>query len=312
MEKLIDISTYPVKPVLDMLLMDKTTKKHIVFATTSYAHLGSRYEESSHIDPDLLVGLDAMELQPRVLKEAAHQADRTRKRAEVMTPAWIVNKMNNHCDEEWFGYPDVFNKEDGQRWITNPEPIKFPEGKTWQQYVDSMRLEITCGEAPYLVSRYDTTTGEAIPVKDRIGLLDRKLRVVGENTTTKEEWLKWATRAFQSVYGYEYQGDNLLIGRINLLVTFVDYMVDHWGIKPTESEIRRLANIIAWNLWQMDGLTGTVPFGFREMTYQQLSMFDFPSDMENSKAVLEAIPCIIFDWRSRVPIVFNSMKEMTA
>ena len=40
------------------------------------------------------------------------------------------------------------------------------------------RLEMTCGEAPYLVSLYDTTSGERIPTRQRIGLLDRKLRVV--------------------------------------------------------------------------------------------------------------------------------------
>jgi hypothetical protein len=39
-------------------------------------------------------------------------------------------------------------------------------------------MEISCGEAPYLVSRYDTVSGNIISVDDRIGLLDRKLRVV--------------------------------------------------------------------------------------------------------------------------------------
>ena len=42
-------------------------------------------------------------------------------------------------------------------------------------------MEITCGEAPYLVSRYDVVKGEIIPVEDRIGILDRKLRVINEN-----------------------------------------------------------------------------------------------------------------------------------
>ena len=60
----------------------------------------------------------------------------------------------------------------------------------------STRLEIACGEAPYLVSRYDMSTGELIvPPYRRIGILDRKLRIVDENTDTKEEWLKWAFRA---------------------------------------------------------------------------------------------------------------------
>lgn len=67
-------------------------------------------------------------------------------------------------------------------------------------------LEITCGEAPFLVSRYDVETGEAIPVPERIGLLDRKLRVVNENVQTEEEWLKWAFREFWATYGYEFQG----------------------------------------------------------------------------------------------------------
>ena len=71
--------------------------------------------------------------------------------------------------------------------------------------MDSRRLEITCGEAPYIASRYDAATGEIIPLERRIGILDRKLRIVNENATDEDEWFKWAFRAFQSVYGYEYQ-----------------------------------------------------------------------------------------------------------
>jgi len=44
----------------------------------------------------------------------------------VFTPAWIVKQMNNHCDAEWFGRPDVFNHQDGQDWSVNTEPVKFP------------------------------------------------------------------------------------------------------------------------------------------------------------------------------------------
>lgn len=306
---LINISEYPVKPVLKLLLSDKTTKQNIVFGTNSYEHLGNRYKEDCHIDTDLLGSMSKMEIQPRVFKNVNDQADRTKKKAEVMTPAWIVNKMNNHCDEEWFGYKDAFNIEDGETWHVLEDPVFFPEGKNWKKYVDSMRLEITCGEAPYLVSRYDTTTGESIPVKDRIGILDRKLRVVGENTDTKEEWLKWTIRAFQSSYGYEYQGDNLLIARINLLITFVDYMEARWSEKPTAAELRKIANIIAWNIWQMDGLTGMVPYGYREATYQQMTLFDFLAVDEEKEKPKEAIPAKIFDWRSNESVTYNSIKE---
>ena len=93
--------------------------------------------------------------------------------------------------------------EQAQSWETKEELIFFPDGKhgrkTWQKYIDSQRLEITGGEARYLVSRYDASTGEIIvPPKRRIGLLDRKLRIVNENTDQYEEWFKWTERAFQS------------------------------------------------------------------------------------------------------------------
>ena len=308
MENYINLSEYPVEPVLKLLLADKTTKKNIIFATDSYTEFGDKYKVDSHIDIDLLLGMDAMKIQPRVLKEASEQADRTKKKAEVMTPSWVCNKMNNHCDEEWFGRPDVFNTEDGERWDTHEEPITFPDGKTWQQYVDSMRLEITCGEAPYMVSRYDTTTGDEIPVKDRIGFLDRKLRIVGENTKNKEEWLRWVIRAYESSYGYEYQGDNLLIARINLLITFVDYMDDRWGEQPTNADLRKIANIIAWNIWQMDGLTGTVPFVLQEPEERQMEMSDFMFMGESKEVELEPVPARIFDWRTKESVTYNSIK----
>lgn len=308
MEKLFNLSKYPIQPVLSLLLADKTTKQTIVFGTRSYEHLGKRYGEAYHIKPELLLGMDAMEIQPRVLKDAAAQADRTKKKAEVMTPAWIVNKMNNHCDEEWFGYPDAFNHQEDQTWKPTRK-VKFPKekGKTWQDYVDSTRLEITCGEAPYLVSRYDTTTGEPIPIKKRIGMLDRKLRVIGENTDNIDDWFKWTVRAYQSTYGYEYQGDNLLIGRINLLLTFVEYMLDTWKEKPTDVQLKKIANIIAWNLWQMDGLTGMVPFGMGKQEFEQLTVFDYMVG-ENVTMEEQAIPARIFDWRSKESVTYNSLK----
>lgn len=119
---------------------------------------------------------------------------------------------------------NVFNVEnEDHTWTATKEQIEFPAHKTWKEYVDSRRLEITCGEAPYLVSRYDVSTSELIDsIEQRIGQLDRKLRVVNENASDYNEWVKWAIRAFEASYGYEYQGDNLLIARVNLLLTFID------------------------------------------------------------------------------------------
>ena len=227
MKRLIDLESYPVQLVLDRLLQDKTTKQNIIFATDAYSENGEDFAETSSITVEKLLGFKKIRIQPRVEKAADEQLARTRKKAEVFTPSWIINKMNNHCDEEWFGRPNVFNTEDGTGWVTNTAPIAFEGKASWKAYVDSKRLEITCGEAPYVVSRYDATTGEIIPIEDRIGILDRKLRVVNENAADDGEWLKWALRALQSSYGYEFQGDNLLIARVNVL----DTMVEHYEVR---------------------------------------------------------------------------------
>ena len=179
--------------------------------------------------------------------------------------------------------------------------------------MDSRRLEITCGEAPYLVSRYDASTGKMIvPLTQRIGQLDRKLRVVNENTDTYGEWLKWAIRAFEATYGYEYQGDNLLIARINLLLTFIDYYKDRWEKKPDEKLLRHITNKIVWNIWQMDGLKDVVPLGKPYEEYKQLSLFD-TDDIAGKRSEWEenkSVPCRIYDWRKGRSIIFMKLKEI--
>ena len=45
MEKLIDISSYPVANVLDLLLQDKSTKKNIIWATDTYENLGEGFDD---------------------------------------------------------------------------------------------------------------------------------------------------------------------------------------------------------------------------------------------------------------------------
>lgn len=167
MSDLIEIDKSPVKEALRQLLKDKTTGKNIIFATDMYSDYG--YTELNPMTETAILGFAACDIQPRVRKAQAEQNLRTRKKAEVFTPTWVCNMMNNHCDSDWFGREDVFNYTDSEnRWYSTSERIIFPEGKTWQQYVDSRRLEITCGEAPYLVSRYDTTTGAIIPIKERM------------------------------------------------------------------------------------------------------------------------------------------------
>lgn len=197
--------------------------------------------------------------------------------------------------------------DDSERKITFPKR----KSKRWQRYVDSHRLEITCGEAPYLVSRYNVSTGTLIvPPLQRIGMLDRKLRIVNENTDTYEDWLKWTLRAFDASYGYEYQGDNVLIARINLLLTFVDYYEERWQSQPNDKLLKKLANRIAWNIWQMDGLKDTVPLGKPYEEFKQITLFDMFATDEQNEDTPEAMPCRISNWRSKISLRFIDLKEM--
>ena len=304
MNELIELNKYPVKEVIPLLLKDKTTGKNIVFATDTY----SKYEfnENDEITVGALFGFESCDIQPRVFKDQSEQTDRTRKKAEVFSPTWICNKMNNHCDSDWFGREEVFNASEGQMWNTVDEKIVFSDKKDWKKYVDSRRLEITCGEAPYIVSRYDATTGESIDTKDRIGFLDRKLRVVSENTETEEEWIEWAIRAVQSVYGYEFQGDNLLIARINILISFCDYLKEKWGHEAKTDVLKKIANIISWNFWQMDGLTNSIPEFEEEEQFVQMALFDIGTEPEVSEGKQ---PCKIQNWRREAPLLFNDIQS---
>lgn len=291
--------------LLNKVLIDKTTKKNILWATDAYKESGKAYNRDREITQDLITGRNADVIKTRARKAMEQQSLRTKQHAEVFTPLWIVKKMNDHADEVWFEHADVFFQEN--------EPtkhIEFPPEKTWQQYVDSRRMEITCGEGPYLTTRYDVESGEAIPIENRIGILDRKLRIVNEFTTGEEDWLKWAYRALEATYGYEFQGDNVLISRVNLLMTFEEYLQARFKRKPTLSEYFQAANIIAWNIWQMDGLAGTIPYCRAEDEYTQLSMFDEP-DLEEQiqKAKNEQPHCQIFNWRKRESLEYLTLQE---
>ena len=165
-------------------------------------------------------------------------------------------------------------------------------------------MEIACGEGPYLVSRYDCATGQSIPLNDRIGLLDRKMRIVNENTVDEAEWMKWVCRAFESTYGYEFQGDSLLLARKNLFYSYLEYFRAKWQRDPDKRQMRRIATIISWNLWQMDGMTFTIPFHTQEDEGdKQAGMFYTIS------AKPDPVICRIKDWRSKTIIPFVSMTK---
>ena len=228
-----------VEPLLDekkgiykyigLLLQDRTTDENIIFAEDEY----EGYSLTDHYTEDIMKKLIASkQLNYRVRKSLEHQKSRTKKNAEVFTPHWICRDMIAMCEPS----------------------------EDWQEFVLSTWLEITCGETPFITSRYDATTGETIPLYERIGVLDRKMQAINKNVDDKREWTNWIDRAFKCTYGYEFQGDNLFIARVNVLRCFVDYYSDKWNEIPTKDTILKMINIITWNFWQMDGLKDTIPF----------------------------------------------------
>lgn len=284
--------------LLKRLLEDKTTKTNIIWATDAYTDKGTRFEKNQEIKVDLITGEHSGVIKNRALKELEHQAERTKQHAEVFTPLWICKQMNDLTDDGWF-------KRQDNTLAANI----FVKKRKWEDYIDSRKLEITCGEAPYLVSRYDVSSGESITVSDRIGILDRKLRVVNENTDNEEDWMKWVIRAYQATYGYEFQGDNLLIARVNLLMTFEEYLEDRWKRKPTLKEYQSIANIITWNIWQMDGLLCTIPYSKTEEEACQNTLFDFLNEGQSDAKEKEQPLCRVCNWRSGKSFAFKEISE---
>ena len=265
--------------LLPLLLIDRTRSvgnevHNIIWATDNYADRGDGYQEWGEITEAAISGENGMVLRPRVNKSREEQERRSREKAEVFTAAWICNKQNNLVDCAWFGVGESpFNVESDSGWTTRTEPVVFPEGRTWQDYVKDTRLEMACGEAPYLVSRYNVITGEEIAVGDRIGLLDRKLRIVCENVAEEKEWFKWVIEAYRSIYGFEWQGDNLVLAREAMIYTFFDYYQKQFGKMPTKTQTRRVAEVVSWNLWQMDGLKGVIPGSCYNKVTEEYTLF---------------------------------------
>ncbi len=234
--------------LLDTLLIDRTTKKNIIWATDSYLSRGKEFAPKKFITPDLVTGVYDKLIQPRAAKSLQEQRNRTRDKGEVFTPLRIVREMNSTIDY-------VAGKN-------------LAPGHTWQDYVVELRLEITCGEAPFIVSRYNPTahTGKLIKLENRVGFLDHKLRVVSHYCSKPKEWLQWAKAAYQSSYGYEWQGDNVLIARENLLYTLIDYYKDKFGRSPSLVVQQEFAEVISWNIFQMDGIKYVVPMSCHHET----------------------------------------------
>ena len=227
---MIDINEFKIpEEILKILLRDRTTGENILWGTDQYG-----YDPKSQIQIDQIISGDV--IKPRVMKSEEDQKSRTDSKAEVYTPIEIIRKMNDQVDEKL-------------------------EGDT-EDYIRRKVLEVTCGEAPYLVSRYDVATGKVIPLEERQGLLDRKMRRINSLSTTKdfETWRVCTVYALQSTYGYEWQGDSLLLARENILYDVMDWYEDKFDEEMPLALAEEFADIISFNIFQMDGISMCIPY----------------------------------------------------
>lgn len=176
--------------------------------------------------------INTSDVMPRYKKVASEQKSRTKSKAEVFTPVSIVKKMNDSFDAKWTGSDT--------------------------DYIKRTCLEVTCGEAPFLTTRYDAATGQDVPVKDRVGLLDRKLKHIPTDITPVR-WAQMACEALKSTYGYEWQPDSIYLARMNLVMTVKEHYEDVFGSSPDDDTIYNWAVITSYNIIRMDGITMCLP-----------------------------------------------------
>ncbi|HEL2247712.1 TPA: Eco57I restriction-modification methylase domain-containing protein [Streptococcus suis] len=265
--------------LLRTLLKDRTTNKFIVWATYSYELLGKGFGLYDRITPSKVTGPYANLIQPRSEKSKYEQKDRTKVRAEVFTPTWLVKKQSDAVDQDF-------------------------QDLDLEAYLNLKWLEITCGEAPYMVSRYDTVTGQALDLEERVGFLDRKLHRLSQQVHEEESWFQGAVTAYQNAYGYEYQGDSLLLARENLLASFIDYYQAKFAQEPSPSQKQTIAQIISYNVLQMDGLTYTSPYSEQAKEAVQLSLFE-----EIAEQTSQPQKAQIKDWKTNKLIDFERLSQ---
>jgi hypothetical protein len=280
--------------ILDILLLDRTTSspdkpQNIIWANDNYKELDAdSYSATDQIKPELITGLKGSLIMPRALKTITVQKKRTKSKAEVFTPTWIVKKQNDAVDSEY--------RDDDLETYTR---------RKW--------LEIACGEAPYMASRYEMETGRLIPLIERVGFIDRKLARINEEIEDKAEWQRLVELAYKSSYGFEWNGDSLLIARENLLYTYRDYYFAKWGEAPIYGLFENIAIIISYNVFQMDGLTYTIPLSEikEQVQVHQLALFDSDGTEQFEWRIVPGKRVRIMNWNTNKMEFFDKGVKRT-
>ncbi len=302
---------------VNKLLVDHTTGSNIIWATDDYMDLGEGYSFFDCIKEELVFKESGCIIAPRIKKTEEEQLQRVRNKAEVFTPSWMCNQQINEIDNKWFKRKNVFNIENGTTWRSKKH-IKLKPNE-FERYISQNRLEISCGEAPYITSRYDTVSGFYIDPINRIGLLDRKLKIINQEIDDSYEWINAAKTAMKSIYAYEWQGDNLFLARQNISLTIKEFYLTKFNQDLDDNAFGDFLDIISWNVFQMDGIKFVVPCSCHKTIVTE--EFDLFTGLEKTKErecdgcrtgdykKHNGQYCIIMDWDDNKQIRFVDLLE---
>ena len=273
--------------VLSILLIDRTTStvrktKNIIWANDRYVDRDSmRFNPTQEISIESITGRYEGIIMPRALKTKEEQKQRTKSKAEVFTPLWIVKLQNDAIDEN-------YTEDDIDTYIN----------RKW--------LEITCGEAPYMATRYDMESGEPIELDKREGFLDRKLRRINKEIDDKALWQHYVEQAYKSSYGFEWNGDSLLLARENLLYTYCDFFRSKWKGEPSLHLLESIVTIISYNVFQMDGLKYIIPLSEKKIKEEQYELSLFGDETPEVKwKVIPGKRVKIMNWKTNRMVYFD-------
>lgn len=267
--------------IFNILLLDRTMtfskkNKNIIWGNDNYTDYGEKeYCSKAQIKPESIInGMEGI-IAPQALKSEQIRKLRTKSKAEVFTPVWIVKKQNSIINQDY--------RKD-----------------TIEQYAKRKWLEIACGEAPYIATRYNMDTGNIVPIKKRTGFIDYKLSRINNEIDNKTIWQSLVELAYKSSYGFEWNGDSLLLARENLFFTYYDYYMEKWGEQPPYELIKKIAVIISYNLFQMDGLKLIIPLSEKEISVMGISknLFGIEEKIKLNSKKNQGIHVKIMNWES--------------
>ena len=134
---------------------------------------------------------------------------------------------------------------------------------------------------------------------------------MAENTTKEEDYIEWSLKALQNTYAFEYQGDNLLIARKNILKTYMDSYKEKLEKEPSNKTMDKAIEIITWNTWQMDLTTCTIPNTCKDKIIKKRTLFETeittkpcPGCQKEDIRKHTGIYAKIYDWEKDEEILF--------